>query len=297
MLLNKNRSLDMQKLFFLLALALFAGCLDTDNPDKQREKDNEAIDKFVADKGLNMQTTTSGLRYVITAEGTGTERPAATQRVAIKYRGYRLDGTTFDQTTGDQTAIFTLSVLMQGLSESCQLLKKGGKGTFIMPSELAFGPNGGGSIGPNTVLAFDLELVDFFDATEAGQATYDQKVIKEYIAKNNLTMQQTPSGIHYSIQAEGTGANPTLQSTVSVRYIGKLLSGKIFDQTQGSATTSFALLQVIKGWQEAVVLLKKGGRGTFLIPSGLAYGPSGAGGGSIPAHAILLFEIELVDFR
>lgn len=287
----------MQKLFFLLTLVLFAGCLDTDNPDKQRQKDNEAIDQYVSSKGLNLQTTSSGLRYVITTEGTGTERPTSVQRVALKYRGYRLDGSTFDQTTGDQTAIFTLSVLMQGLSEACQLLKKGGKGTFIMPSELAFGPTGGGSIGPNTVLAFDLELVDFFDATEAGQAAYDQKVIKEYIAKNNLTMLQTASGIHYSIQAEGTGANPTLQSTVTVRYIGKLLNGTIFDQTQGNATASFALLQVIKGWQDAVVLLKKGGRGTFLIPSGLAYGPGGSGGGRIPAHAILLFEIELVDFR
>jgi len=52
---------------------------------------------------------------------------------------------------------------------------------------------------------------------------------------------------------------------------------------------------VIPGWQQAIPLLKKGGKGTFIIPSGLAYGPRGAGG-TIKPNSVLIFDVELIDF-
>jgi FKBP-type peptidyl-prolyl cis-trans isomerase FkpA len=123
----------------------------------------------------------------------------------------------------------------------------------------------------------------------------DKEDIKQYLSDNNLTATETASGLHYIITKEGSGANPTLQNTVTVRYKGYLLDGTVFDQTQGSQTATFPLNGLIQGWQEGIPLLKKGGKGTFFIPSELGYG--GQAQGSIPAWSVLIFEIELVNFQ
>ena len=123
----------------------------------------------------------------------------------------------------------------------------------------------------------------------------DKEDIKTYLSDNNLTATETASGLHYIITKEGTGGSPTLQNTVTVRYKGYLLDGTVFDQTQGSTTATFPLANLIKGWQEGIPFLKKGGKGTFFVPSELGYG--GQSQGNIPAWSVLIFEIELVNFQ
>ncbi len=130
--------------------------------------------------------------------------------------------------------------------------------------------------------------------TDEQQLQADIEKIEKYIADHNLTAQSTASGLHYIITTEGTGGHPAINSTVTVNYIGKLLKNeKVFDQTTGTPIT-FPLANLIAGWQEGIPLLKKGGKGTFFIPSALGYGPTGSG--DIPANAPLIFEIELVNF-
>ena len=133
---------------------------------------------------------------------------------------------------------------------------------------------------------------DYLTAEE--QLKVDLDKITQYIAEKNLTTEVTTSGIHYVIQTPGNGGKPSLSSSVTVHYKGYFLDGKVFDQTSGTPIT-FPLNGVIKGWQQCVPLLQKGGKGTFIIPSELCYGtrpPSG-----IPANAVLVFDIELVDFK
>ncbi|MFN0173708.1 MAG: FKBP-type peptidyl-prolyl cis-trans isomerase [Saprospiraceae bacterium] len=126
------------------------------------------------------------------------------------------------------------------------------------------------------------------------QLQADIKKIQEYLNDNNLTAQSTPSGLHYIITKEGSGGHPGISSSVTVNYTGKLLkNGDVFDQTNGTPRT-FPLANLIKGWQEGIPLLRKGGKGTFLIPSALGYGPYGQG--DVPANAPLIFDIELVNF-
>lgn len=131
--------------------------------------------------------------------------------------------------------------------------------------------------------------------TPEEQFREDIAQINKYLLDNNMTADTTVSGIHYIITQEGSGGHPDLQSTVTVKYKGYMLDGTVFDQTSGSTTATFALKGVIAGWQEAVPLLKKGGKGTFLIPSYLCYGPSGVG--SIPPNSVLIFDIDLIDFQ
>ena len=81
---------------------------------------------------------------------------------------------------------------------------------------------------------------------------------------------------------------------MEVVYTGKFLNGDVFDTSNG-LSTEFAVFQVIQGWQEGLEYFKKGSEGTLIIPSRWAYGPRGRG--SIPPDAVLLFEMELLNFR
>jgi FKBP-type peptidyl-prolyl cis-trans isomerase len=140
-------------------------------------------------------------------------------------------------------------------------------------------------------------------AKTAGQAQADDKTIAEYLAKNNITAQKTSSGLYYVITKQGAGANPTTGQNVKMKYTGKLLDGSIFDSNieSGFNTTEpleFPLGQrrVIPGWDEGVALLNKGAKATFFIPSTLAYGEQSPSP-KLPANSILIFDVELLDFK
>jgi FKBP-type peptidyl-prolyl cis-trans isomerase FkpA len=137
------------------------------------------------------------------------------------------------------------------------------------------------------VLVFDIELVDFQESMNPKeQATADAKLIQDFLAKNKIEAEQ-----------DASGGNPASTSKVKTHYKGMLLNGTVFDSSYDRGQPlEFGLNQVIRGWQIAIPKLQKGGKGTFYIPSGLAYGPTGAGG-VIPANAVLIFDVELLDFK
>jgi FKBP-type peptidyl-prolyl cis-trans isomerase len=105
-------------------------------------------------------TTASGLQYQIITEGTGPS-PKETDRVKVHYRGALINGTEFDSSYKRGTpAVFPLNRVIKGWTEGLQLMKVGGKTKFTIPSQLAYGETGKGSIiGPNAVLLFEVELL------------------------------------------------------------------------------------------------------------------------------------------
>ncbi len=129
--------------------------------------------------------------------------------------------------------------------------------------------------------------------TPEEQLQADIKIIEEYAAHNGLITQSTPSGLHYIITKEGFGDHPTLSDSVKVEYTGSLTTGLVFEEPAQPVT--FKLSNLIQGWQEGIPLLRKTGKGTFLIPSALAYGPDGAG--NIDGNTVLIFDIQLDDFH
>lgn len=132
------------------------------------------------------------------------------------------------------------------------------------------------------------------------QKAIDAKVIDDYLAKNNLKdkAQKTASGLTYIQEVEGSGASPAAGDNIKVHYTGKLLSGKVFDSSKTSGKPidfQVGVGMVIPGWDEGLMMMKKGGKRTLIIPSGLAYGPDGQPG-AIPGNSVLLFDVELIDF-
>ena len=142
-------------------------------------------------------------------------------------------------------------------------------------------------------VAFDI-FVNDKEAREKAAQNAAEKEMEDQVKD----MDKTDSGLFYKITREGTGDQPTKGSNVSVHYRGMLLDGTVFDSSyQRNEPISFPLGEgrVIAGWDEGIALLKKGAAAKFIIPSELAYGSRGAGG-VIPPNAILIFEVELVDF-
>lgn len=108
-----------------------------------------------------VKTTESGLQYQILEPGTGPS-PRATDTVKVHYRGTLIDGTEFDSSYKRGEPIeFPLNRVIPGWTEGLQLMKAGGKGRLFIPSELAYRDRAqGDEIGPNSVLIFDIELLD-----------------------------------------------------------------------------------------------------------------------------------------
>jgi len=137
-------------------------------------------------------------------------------------------------------------------------------------------------------------------ATE--QIQKDDAILQDYVKKNNLNAQKDASGVYYVVTTPGTGPKPKVGQTVSVKYTGKLLDGKVFDSSEKAPNNgkpidfAIGVGQVIPGWDKAIPLLNKGSKATLLIPSPLAYGQRGAGT-DIPADAPLRFDVELVDVK
>ncbi len=153
-------------LITLSCLALFA-C----NKEKvltyqeQLDLDIIKIDEYLNSKGIKneYQKTSTSLYYKITDQGNADGiKPGPFATVTVRYKGYFLNGEVFDETNGTQVAQFTVDGVVRGFGEGLQLLNKKGKATIILPSGLAYGRYGSGSIDPNTPIIFDLELVDFF---------------------------------------------------------------------------------------------------------------------------------------
>ena len=279
---------------FLLGLLVFMGCnLEDDfNPQDQFEEDIALIEMYLADNSISATTHSTGLVYTIEDEGNG-ENPSIDNYIFVKYKGYFLDGTVFDQTPEGDTSVFKLNELIAAWQIGVPLLGKGGKGTFYCPSALAFGNvgSGTGSVPANTVTVFEIELIDF-----TNQPGIEEFFIQEYIKENDLMdVQKDSSGIYYVIEELGMGEHPTVQDTVEVAYTGYLLNGDVFDGTNEGATATFPLLGLIQGWQIAVPKLKEGGKGTFFMPSAVGYGNQITG--NIPANSVLVFDIELVDIK
>lgn len=145
-------------LFACLFILMGSACDKKNSPEEQMEEDQEIIVNYINDNNLDAEKTASGLHYVILDQGTG-NYPNANDDVTVRYKGYFTDGSVFDQS--DNAGItFNLQQVIAGWTEGIPKLKEGGEGILLIPSALAYGPDGNSSIPPNTVLIFDVTLLD-----------------------------------------------------------------------------------------------------------------------------------------
>jgi len=136
-----------------------------------------------------------------------------------------------------------------------------------------------------------------------------EKEIKEMSAKNLAAgkafleenkkkegVKTLPSGLQYKVLAEGSGKTPKAADNVTVNYKGTLINGVEFDNSYKRGQPAiFKPNGVIKGWTEALQLMKEGSKWQLFIPPELGYGERGAG--PVPPNSTLIFEVELISVK
>lgn len=124
--------------------------------------------------------------------------------------------------------------------------------------------------------------------------TRNADFLKNYAKQKGV--KSTASGLLYKVIKEGDGAMPADTSEVEVHYEGRLIDGSVFDSSyKRGETATFAVNQVIKGWSEAVKLMKVGAEYEVCLPYEIAYGERGTRG--IPPYSTLIFKIELKGIK
>lgn len=149
----------MRYLYPLLILTFILTACKKDETTEQADQDDAAINEYLVENGLTATQHSSGLYYDITKEGSG-GHPNLSHTVVVDYKGSLLNGTVFDQSTN--AVELQLNALITGFQISVSLLKPGGEGTFYIPSQMAYGDQQVGDIPPNSILIFEIELVEYF---------------------------------------------------------------------------------------------------------------------------------------
>lgn len=144
--------------YFILGSIVLLSFFNCRKKVDQVKADEAIITKYIADNHLVATATGSGLYYVSTTKGTGLT-PNANSNVTVKYTGFLTDGTLFDQSANIGYS-FNLIGGIKGWQEGIPLFNKGGKGKLLIPSALGYGDQTTGKIPANSVLIFDIELLD-----------------------------------------------------------------------------------------------------------------------------------------
>jgi len=262
---------------------------------------------FGCNKGPEVVTLESGLKYVDDSLGTGREAKVG-DLISIHFKGWMIpkdstgelftdwsvDSTKRMLSLGDSKSrnqpikfVLNSGSFIKGTDEGIVGMKTGGVRTMIIPSALAYGEAGIGFIPPSTDLKVVVELLDVKDKVDAKMWDVDSTLFKT-----------TPSGLKYAIITQGEGPAVEAGKVVTVQYSGYLIDGTLFDSSvERDEPIQFVVGQgqVIPGWDEGMLLLKKGDKARFIIPPQLGYGDMQLE--KIPANSTLIFDTEIIDIQ
>ncbi len=240
------------------------------------------------DEFKDFKETASGLKYKILEHGKGPKAKPG-DIVEVHYKGMFLDGKEFDNSYKRGKPIkFTLGQgqVIKGWDEGIALLNEGDKAIFVIPPELGYGNRQVGPIPANSTLKFEVELVKVKEPVKI--EPYDVS------GKDTIT---TKSGLKYIVvKSNPDGKQPQKGHKVKVHYTGYFEDGKIFDSSlrrDEPLEFTVGVGQVIKGWDEGVMLMHEGEKYRFIIPYQLGYGERGYPG-VIPPKSTLIFDVELL---
>jgi FKBP-type peptidyl-prolyl cis-trans isomerase len=272
------------------------GEVDSKDQSKEYLKEKAAGDAFLVKNKVRkeVKSTASGLQYEVLKEGNG-PKPTTENTVKVHCTGFFIDGKKFVSTLDQGKPYeFQLDSEIQGFKEGLQLMSKGSKYKFYIPTELAYGQNPQPEVAilPGSTLIFEVELLDFKES----EKQIGPKFLEQNKKKSGVKV--TASGLQYEVIKQGIGKKPTASNTVKVHYTGTLVDGTKFDSSvDRGEPTEFGVNQVIPGWIEGLQLMAVGSKYKFYIPSELAYGDNPPPGGVIQPGSTLIFDVELLEIK
>jgi len=291
--------------------------ITVDSPQSLMKKEQDELAKYLKDKNITVQPTASGLYFVEAVAGKGVKIDSGSW-VTLQFKVSLIDGKQLFSSYDRPDPIgfeYGKRFDTKGVEEAIGTMKKGGKGTAIVPSKLAYGETGrAGVVPPFATMIYDLEIVNVqtkaeHDKTVAAEKKKSEEKMQKnkaeesanlakYLKEKNITAKPTPSGLYYIEKAKGSGPRAAAGKVVKVHYTGTLLNGTKFDSSRDkNKPYEFTLGQnrVIQGWDEGIALMNVGGKATLIVPSSLGYG--GQDKGIIPPYSTLVFDVELMDVQ
>lgn len=280
----------------------------------------------------NEKETPSGMKFKIVKKGDGV-LPKVGDVVVFHFRFIDSKDSIWGETKQMPAAVLTNDSLAiaseDGMTQMLRMVSKGDSVMVSMPvtkffKDLVKAPV---PLGVDSTLTLTYRIrideimsrEDFMTYQEElmnrlneEQLTKDVAIIDQYLADNNIEAVKVESGLRYVITQPGTGENAKSGQTVSVHYTGYLLDGQFFDSSVQAVAEANGLYNpmrqytpydvtidqsgVIQGWHDALKYLNKGAKGTFYIPSTLAYGPQQRSE-VIKENSILVFDLEIVEVK
>jgi peptidylprolyl isomerase len=274
------------RLLFTCSLAILLGC--------KAKQVGPCVPSVV--KTPQAVKTASGLEYTLMTKGCG-NMPQAGDVVKVHYTGKLTNDTVFDSSISrGQPFEFKLGKgqVIKGWDEGIALMHVGDKMKLRIPAELGYGGRSMGKIPANSVLIFDVELMDIKESVHKWKTSGKDTVV----TASGLKIVYISDIKAADFVASNTSNMPARGNKVKVHYSGFLLDGTSFDSSvERGQPFEFTLGQgqVIKGWDEGIALLHKGEKAQLIIPYTLAYGEKGYPG-VIPPKSTLVFDVELIDY-
>lgn len=258
--------------------------------------DMQTIDEYLVLNGVNAYYDKTGIRFAIDELGTGGFPPRTDQLIKIKYTGKLMNGSVFDS----RDAQGVLNTFIPGWQYCLSVWPAGTKGRLWIPSPLAYGTQQTGSIPPNSILAFDIELKEVvLSSNDKSRFTADTIAINNYIATNKITdVIKDSTGIRYKITAPGEGPIPNWYTKCKFHYTGKALANQVqfFDGDTGPSNVfDSRAVDYIHGIKFGLQKIAAGGKITLFIPSGLAFGTVDNSSAGLPPNSVVIYDLELQE--
>ena len=300
----------MKKIFYgsilLAGFILIFGCL-RDESEELKEEEQLKLNQYLENHNITREPTASGLYYIPITDTVGLS-PTIDDVVEFDYTGTLIDGLVFGTTDSaiakDKNIYYEsivygpvrliLSKAIAGLAEGFQLMEEGERAQMILPSDIAYNGSSIGLIPRYATLIFDIQLHHVITDPE----TYEQNLIEEFLDSNNYNVTPTESGLYYIEEDPGDSVLIKNGNVVDVYYTGYFLDGRVFDsnlEDDDPLSLSLPNEYLIDGWNEGLMLMSNGSKGTLIIPYDLAYGENGTS--VIGPYMTLVFDIRIVDVR
>jgi FKBP-type peptidyl-prolyl cis-trans isomerase len=292
-----------RQLLFLLSAIMFLGaCKDEETTDYAAEEQKK-LDYYLARNYPDLQPDANGLYTIPLKEGNQDGiKPLKDGYVLVDYTSSLISSNNENifATTSINDAkvngiygnnvhyspvIWKVSDLIDGLKLGLDKMKEGAEYKFIIPSKLAYGSVGHGSVKKYSTVVMTLTLHKVID----NLSTYQEDLIKAYSINKMVNAKDIGNGMFISVTGTGKGDKFVANNTVSTNYKGYFMDGFIFDESSKPLKVTIGEGKVIKGYEEALKHMKKGQTAKVIIPYQMGYGEEGSG--AIQPYDIIIFEI------
>jgi FKBP-type peptidyl-prolyl cis-trans isomerase len=284
-------------------------------------QDSLSLKSYFEQKKINPTLIADDLYYTIDKKTKG-KLPKKGAFLKVNCVGRLLDGKIFEQNIEPTVFQLGFGQVQEFMDLGLENVPAGSKATFYVPPTMAFGERGAGDVPPNASVIYEVELLQIlspkeydeyvlgeerkeqaaFELRKKEQLDTDKKLINEYAIGKKIKAKRADSGLSYSVTKSGKGDNIKAGDRISIDYEGFFMSGDAFDSSAKNRKPYEFVIgnqKTIAGWEDGLLNFNKGSEGYLLVPSALAYGPSGLYTDTVvvPENSCLVFKVKIVDVR